>query len=239
VLVVAVLVLVLVPNSPLRNETGGYLPESPLLDSVVTLVFLAFFVPALFYGIYAGVIRRGADVPLLMGQALKDLSGFIVLAFILGQFIALFAWTNIGAWLAVSGANLLQAIGLTGYPAILGFVVLASLLNLFIVSGSSLWTLMASVFVPMFLLLGYEPGFVQGAFRVGDAATQVMTPLNPYMIVLLTFVRRYQPSAGLGTVIAKMVPFVVPFWVAWVLVLTAFYALGIPMGPGVGVRIGE
>jgi aminobenzoyl-glutamate transport protein len=106
------------------------------------------------------------------------------------------------------------------------------------VSGSSLWTLMASVFVPMFLLLGYEPGFVQGAFRVGDAATQVMTPLNPYMIVLLTFVRRYQPSAGLGTVIAKMVPFVVPFWVAWVLVLTVFYAFDLPLGPGVDVRVG-
>ncbi len=239
VLVVAVLTLILVPDSPLRNETGGYLPQSPLLDSVVTLVFLAFFVPALLYGIFAGVIRRGADVPLLMGRALKDLSGFIVLAFILGQFIALFAWTNIGAWLAVSGATLLQTIGLTGYPAILGFVVLASLLNLFVVSGSSLWTLMASVFVPMFLLLGYEPGFVQGAFRVGDAATQVMTPLNPYMIVLLTFVRRYQPAAGLGTVIAKMVPFVVPFWVAWVLVLTVFYAFDLPLGPGVGVRIGE
>jgi aminobenzoyl-glutamate transport protein len=239
VLVVAVLALVLAPNSPLRNDTGGYLPKSPLLDSVVTLVFLAFFVPALFYGIFAGVIRRGADVPLLMGRALKDLSGFIVLAFILGQFIALFAWTNIGAWLAVSGAHLLETIGLTGYPAILGFIVLASLLNLFIVSGSSLWTLMASVFVPLFLLLGYEPGFVQGAFRVGDAATQVMTPLNPYMIVLLTFVRRYQPAAGLGTVIAKMVPFVVPFWVAWVLVLTAFYAFDIPLGPGVGVRVGQ
>ncbi|MGH3587693.1 MAG: AbgT family transporter [Pseudonocardia sp.] len=238
-LTVAVLVLVLVPASPLRNDTGGYLPKSPLLDSVVTLVFLAFFVPALTYGIWAGVIRRGADVPLLMGRALKDLSGFIVLAFILGQFIALFAWTNIGAWLAVSGARLLETIGLTGFPAILGFVVLASLLNLFIVSGSSLWTLMASVFVPLFLLLGYEPGFVQGAFRVGDAATQVMTPLNPYMIVLLTFVRRYQPGAGLGTVIAKMVPFVVPFWMAWVLVLTAFYAFDIPLGPGVDVRIGE
>ncbi|GAA0896064.1 AbgT family transporter [Pseudonocardia zijingensis] len=237
VLTAAVLVLVLVPGSPLRNETGGYLPKSPLLDSVVTLVFLAFFVPALAYGIAAGTIRRGSDVPALMGRALKDLSGFIVLAFILGQFIALFAWTNIGAWLAVSGADLLRAIGLTGYPAILGFVVLASLLNLFVVSGSSLWTLMASVFVPMFLLLGYEPAFIQGAFRVGDAATQVMTPLNPYMIVLLTFVRRYQPNAGLGTVIAKMVPFVVPFWVAWVLVLTVFYAFGIPLGPGVGVHV--
>jgi aminobenzoyl-glutamate transport protein len=39
-------------------------------------------------------------------------------------------------------------------------------------------------------------------------------------------------------VIAKMVPFVVPFWVAWVLILTVFYALDLPLGPGVDVRIG-
>ncbi|MCO1657204.1 AbgT family transporter [Pseudonocardia humida] len=236
-LLAAVLVLVLVPGSPLRNDTGGYLPESPLLDSVTTLVFLAFFVPALAHGIAAGVIRRSADVPLLMGRALADLAGFIVLAFILGQFIALFSWTNLGAWMAVTGAQFLQGIGLTGYPAILGFVVLASLLNLFIVSGSSLWTLMASVFVPLFLLLGYEPGFIQAAFRVGDSATQIMTPLNPYMIVLLTFVRRYQPSAGLGTVIAKMVPFVVPFWICWALILTVFFAFDLPLGPGQGIHL--
>ncbi len=235
VLIAAVLTLTLVPGSPLRNGTGGYLPESPLLDSVVTLVFLAFFVPGLAYGITAGVIRTGADVPLLMGRALKDLSGFIVLAFVLGQFIALFTWTNLGAWMAVTGAAFLQGIGLTGYPAVLGFIVLASVLNLFIVSGSSLWTLMASVFVPLFLLLGFEPGFTQAAFRVGDSATQVMTPLNPYMIVLLTFVRRYQPDAGLGTVIARMVPFVVPFWIAWVTILSIFYAFDLPLGPGMGI----
>ncbi|MFC4004528.1 AbgT family transporter [Prauserella oleivorans] len=237
VLVAAVLTLVLVPGSPLRNEAGGFLPESPLLDSVTTLVFLAFFVPGLAYGISVGAIRRSADVPRLMGKALMDLSGFIVLAFVLGQFIALFSWTNIGAWLAVTGANFLQSIGLTGFAAFLGFVVLASLLNLFIISGSSLWTLMAAVFVPMFVLLGFEPGFSQAAFRVGDSATQVMTPLNPYMIVLLTFVRRYQPSAGLGTVMAKMVPFVIPFWITWAVILSVFYFADIPLGPGMDIRV--
>lgn len=236
-LIAAIMVLVLVPGSPLRNDEGGFLPKSPLLDSVTTLVFLAFFVPGLAYGIAVGVVAKAADVPVLMGKALKDLSGFIVLAFMLGQFIALFSWTNIGAWLAVTGANFLQDIGLTGYPALLGFIILASLLNLFIISGSSLWTLMASVFVPMFLLLGFEPGFTQAAFRVGDSATQVMTPLNPYMIVLLTFVRRYQPDAGLGTVIAKMVPFVVPFWTMWAVILSVFYFADLPMGPGMGIHI--
>lgn len=233
----AVLALVLVPGSPLANDAGDFLPESPLLDSVTTLIFLAFVVPAIVYGACTGTITSASDVPKLMGAALRDLAGFIVLAFMLGQFIGLFTWTNLGAWLAVSGADLLGALGLDGYPAFLGFMVLASLLNLFIISGSSLWTLMASVFVPMFLLLGFEPGFAQAAFRVGDSATQVMTPLNPYMIIILGYLRRYEPSAGMGTLVARMMPFVVPFWVLWALILTVFFFADLPLGPGMSIHV--
>ncbi len=239
VTVVALVVLTVWPDSPMRNETGGYLPKSPLMSSLTTLIFLVFLVPAIAYGTTVKAVTRPGDVPRLMGGAIRDLTGFLVLAFILGQFIALFNWTNIGTWLAVSGADLLRTLGLDGYPAFVGFMVLASLLNLFIISGSSLWTLMAAVFVPMFALLGFEPGFAQAAFRVGDSATQVMTPLNPYMIVLLTFLRRYEPRAGIGTLVARMVPFVVPFWVTWALILTVFYFADLPLGPGMGIHIGQ
>ncbi|RKT82122.1 aminobenzoyl-glutamate transport protein [Saccharopolyspora antimicrobica] len=232
-----VLLLVVWPDSPLRNEAGGFLPKSPLLDSVTTLIFLGFVVPAIVYGARVGVVRRAADVPKLMAEAIRELAGFLVLAFMLGQFIALFNWTNLGAWVAVSGAELLRAIGLDGYPAFLGFMVLASVLNLFIISGSSLWTLMASVFVPMFVLLGFEPGFAQAAFRVGDSATQIMTPLNPYMIIILGYLRRYEPEAGMGTLVARMTPFVIPFWLVWALILTVFYFADLPLGPGTGIRI--
>ncbi|WP_433872218.1 AbgT family transporter [Saccharopolyspora sp. CA-218241] len=233
----AVLLLVLWPSSPLRNDDGGFLPESPLLDSVTTLIFLGFAVPAIAFGTSAGTVRRPSDVPRLMALALRDLSGFLVLAFMLGQFIALFNWTNLGSWVAVAGADLLRGLSLDGYPAFLGFMALASALNLFIISGSSLWTLMASVFVPMFALLGFEPGFAQAAFRVGDSATQVMTPLNPYMIVLLTYLRRYEPQAGIGTLVARMTPFVVPFWLLWALILTVFYFADLPLGPGMDIRV--
>ncbi|MEV4645468.1 AbgT family transporter [Saccharopolyspora sp. NPDC049357] len=232
-----VLLLVFWPDSPLANDEGGFLPDSPLMDSVTTLIFLGFAVPAIAYGAKAGSITRAADVPRLMALALRDLTGFLVLAFMLGQFIALFNWTNLGSLVAVSGADLLQSMHLDGYPAILGFMLLASLLNLFIISGSSLWTLMAAVFVPMFALLGFEPGFAQAAFRVGDSATQIMTPLNPYMIIILGYLRRYEPSAGIGTLVARMVPFVVPFWLLWALVMTVFYFADIPLGPGMGIRI--
>lgn len=227
----------LVPNSPWRNEDGGFLPASPLLSSIVFIVFIMFVIPGLVYGRITGTMPHARDIPRVMGQSIKEMSGFLVLAFVLGQFIALFNWSGIGNWIAVAGASGLESIGLTGYPAILAFIVLASLLNLFIISGSAMWTLMAAVFVPMFALLGYEPAFVQAAFRVGDSATQVLTPLNPYMIVLLTMLRRYEPSAGLGTVISRMLPFTVVFWVAWVAVLTVFYVFDLPLGPGNGIFI--
>ncbi|WP_104090390.1 AbgT family transporter [Cryobacterium sp. N19] len=237
VVAAVILVGVLLPESPWRNEDGEFLPRSPLLSSIVFIVFAMFVIPGLVYGKITGTIARGSDVPRVMGQAIKDMSGFLVLAFILGQFIALFNFSGIGSWLAVTGASGLESIGLTGFPAVVSFVLLASLLNLFIISGSAMWTLMAAVFVPLFVLLGYEPAFIQGAFRVGDSATQVLTPLNPYMIVLLTMLRKYEPRAGLGTMIARMLPFAVTFWLAWVGVLSVFYFFDLPMGPGNGILI--
>lgn len=236
---VVLAVFALVPNSPWRNEDGGFLPKSPLLSSIVFIIFAFFSVSGYVYGRVAGTVRGYKDVPVMMGAALRDMTSFLVLAFVLGQFIALFNWSGIGSWIAVSGATALENAGVTGFPVIIGFILLCSLLNLFIISGSSMWTLMAAVFVPMFGILGFEPAFIQAAFRVGDSATQVMTPLNPYMVVLLTMLRKYEPSAGLGTVMARMIPFVVPFWLVWVIILVVFYVFGLPLGPGVGIMIGD
>ncbi len=232
-----VLVAVLPGGSPWRNDDGGFLPESPLLDSTVFVVFVVFLVPGLVYGFVSGSLRHAADVPKVMGRGIRDMSAFLVLAFMLGQFIALFNWSNLGSVLAVTGAEGLKSIGLTGFAAIIGFILLCSLLNLFIVSGSSMWTLVGAVFVPLFALLGFEPGFTQAAFRVGDSATQVITPMNPYIWIFLVMLKRYEPEAGLGTVISRMLPFVIPFWVSWVLVLAVFYYTGLDVGPGVSIRI--
>lgn len=236
VLLTAVLLFgVLVPDSPWRNEDGGFLPKSPLLSSIVFIVFAYFMLMGVVYGFVVRTVRSMNDLVRMMSQSIVDMMSFLILAFILGQFIALFNWTGIGSWIAVAGASGLEAIGLTGFAAVLGFMLLASVLNLFIVSGSSMWTLMAAVFVPLFAILGYEPAFIQAGFRVGDSATQVITPLNPYMIVLLGLVRRYEPNAGLGTIISRMVPFVIPFWLAWAALLAIWFFFDLPLGPGNGI----
>lgn len=239
VLTALILVAVLVPGSPWRNDDGGFLPKSPLLDSIVFIVVAYFFIQGVVYGKVAGTVKNIKDVVEMMTQAMGDLLGFLVLAFILGQFIALFNWSGIGTYSAVIGADALQSAGITGFWAILAFIILASCLNLLVISGSAMWTLMASVFVPMFALIGFEPGFTQAAFRVGDSATQIITPLNPYIIVILTLLRRYEPKAGLGTLMSRLVVYVVPFWVAWATLLFIWYIFDLQLGPGAGIFIAQ
>lgn len=231
------LAAILIPTSPWRNEEGNFFPESPLMESTVFLVCLFFAVAGIAFGIAAKTIKNVPDVTEMMAGALKEMVGFLVLAFILGQFIALFKWSGIGTYVAVGGANALESAGITGFGAILAFVILASCLNLLIISGSALWTLMASVFVPMFALIGFDPAFIQAAYRVGDSATQIITPLNPYIIVILTQLRRYEPQAGVGTLMSRLIMFTVPFWLTWIALLFIWFAFDLPLGPGAGIYL--
>lgn len=238
-LTIAGTIAVLVPGSPWRNEEGNYLPESPLMESTVFIVVLYFVVMGLVYGIAAGTVKSVPDVTEMMGAAIKEMTGFLVLAFILGQFIALFNWSGIGTWTAVKGAQALESAGIGGFGAILTFVILASCLNMLIISGSALWTLMAAVFVPMFALIGFDPAFVQAAYRVGDSATQIITPLNPYLIVILTQLRRYEPKAGIGTLMSRLIVFSVAFWLFWLALLFIWYQFDLPLGPGESIMLAQ
>ncbi|GAA1866319.1 AbgT family transporter [Paeniglutamicibacter psychrophenolicus] len=233
-----VLALSIPEGAPLRNEAGDFLPKSPLLSSVIFIVFCVLLAPSIVYGARLRLITNIQSVVEMMGQAVKDAVSFIIVAFILAQFLALFTWSGLASWVAVNGAQMLKDMNFTGYGAIIAFIVVVSILNLLISSGSSLWTLIAAVFIPMFALIGYEAGFIQSAFRVGDSATQVLTPLNPYLVVVLGFLRRYEPEAGIGSIIARLLPFTLVFWVLWVLVLTVFFLTGTGTGPGMDIMIG-
>jgi len=235
--VAGILALCLPGGAPMRNEDGAFLPESPLLDSVVFFVFTVLALPGVAYGIATRVITKGADLALLMGRTVKEMSSFVVLAFVMAQFLALFNWSGISSWIAIQGADGLEATGFTGFPAILCFILLAFCVNLFIISGSAMWALLAAVFVPMFALLGYEPGFIQAAFRIGDSVSNVLSPLSPYLVIILGFLRAYEPKAGIGTVIARCLPFTALFLVLWTALLALFYSTGLPIGPGMHPRI--
>lgn len=230
---VIVLAAAVAPSgSPLRQDDGALVP-SPLLDGVVPIVLLFFVAVAVAYGVKAGTITRTRDIPVHMAEAMKAMSGFIVLIFAAAQFIAYFEWTEMAGWVAVSGANLLEQANLAGPISLIGFVLLAALLNLAVFSGSAQWALMAPVFVPLLMLVGYHPAFVQVAFRIADSSTNIITPMNPYILIVLAFMQDYDEEAGLGTLISTMLPYSIAFFAGFATLLTGFAVFGIPVGPGV------
>ncbi|MGW7519633.1 AbgT family transporter [Streptomyces sp. NPDC054796] len=231
-----VVALWLLPGSPLRG-TGGSLVPSPVLDGVVPLLFVAFVLAGTVYGVAVRSLKKTEDVPRMMAESITGMSSYIVLILVIAQVIGVFNWSNLGIWLAVKSAALLESAGLTGYVGLVMFVLLVCLLNLVITSGSALWSLMAPVFVPTFMLLGLEPAVTQAAFRIGDSATQMITPMNPYVFLMLVVLRRYEPGAQLGTVLSRLFVFVPPFLLAWLAVLGVFYGFELPLGPGAEIRM--
>ncbi|MET3696898.1 aminobenzoyl-glutamate transport protein [Bacillus oleivorans] len=224
------------PDSPLRNEDGGIVP-SPFLDNIIPIILFFFISVGVAYGVTVKKITSTKDIPKYMSEAIKDMSGYIVLIFAASQFISYFNWTNLGTWVAVNGAEFLTSINMTGLPVVIGFSILVSILNLIIFSGSALWALLAPVFIPMFMLLDYHPAFIQAAYRIAESTTNVITPLNPYILIVLAFMQEYDKKAGLGTLISLMLPYTIIFFAIWLVLLIVFALLGIPFGPGIGVYL--
>ena len=217
----------------LVNPQSPVFKDSAFMVGLVTFIFLYGLLPGIAYGIGAGTIKNDHDVMGGMTATMKSMASFIVLAFFAAQFIAYFNWTNLGIITAVSGADLIQRLGLQEMPVLLmiALVLFAGVVNILISSASAKWALLAPVFIPMFMLLGYSPELVQGAFRVGDSVTNIITPLMSYFPLILTFINKYDPKAGIGTLIATMLPYSIAFTIAWILLLVAWIMLGIPMGP--------
>ncbi|NJP37480.1 AbgT family transporter [Bacillus luteus] len=220
------------PNGILRGEDGTVVP-SIFLDNIIPIILFFFIVVAIAYGTTVKVLQSTADVPELMGKAMKDMSGFIVLIFAASQFIAYFEWTNLGTFIAVTSANGLEAINFTGMGLIVGFILLGAVLNLFIFSGSAQWALMAPIFIPMFYFLNYDPAFVQLAYRIADSSTNIITPMNPYVPMVLAFMKKYDNRAGFGTLFSIMLPYAMTFLFIWIAIFVVWNLIGLPIGPGI------
>jgi aminobenzoyl-glutamate transport protein len=205
---------------------------SPLFTSIVALMLFLFFIPGLVYGIITGSIRGDKQVAEMTARSMSDMGAYIVLAFVAAQFVAYFNWSNLGVIFAISGADLLKQINFTGIPLIVVFVIVASLINIVIGSASAKWAIMAPIFVPMLMLMGYSPELTQAAYRIGDSYSNILTPLLPYFPLIIVFAQKYQKNIGIGTIISMMLPFAVVFALVRIPMLVIWMLLGWPLGPG-------
>ncbi|UTR08145.1 AbgT family transporter [Alkalihalobacillus sp. LMS6] len=223
----------IVPESGILRGEGGSIVPSPFISNIVPILLFLFLTISIAYGIAAGVIKSTRDVPEMMAEAIKSMAGYIVLIFAAAQFIAYFDWSNIGVWIAVSGAEFLESVNMTGMGVIVAFIFLTTLLNLFIFSGSAQWALMAPVFIPLFMLLDYHPALVQLAYRIGDSSTSVITPMNPYVPMVLAFMKKYDSRAGFGTLFSIMLPYTLVILALWIVLFLIWTGFELPIGPGV------
>ncbi|MGO2658267.1 AbgT family transporter [Mycetocola reblochoni] len=222
---------VLIPGSPLRGEDGGIL-RSPFMTGLPVFILFLFLIAGITYGRSAGTLTSARDVPEQMTASIREIVPFIVVIFTAAQAIAWFNWSGIGLLLATSGAEVMNEMGLGGIGGLLLFSLFVTLPALLLSSGSALWTLLAPIFVPMFMLAGVDPAYVQAAFRITDSATNPLVPMNPMLPVVLGLMQRYEPKAGLGTLFSLVIPFTLVIWGVWLTQFVVWGLFGLPVGPG-------
>ena len=224
------------PGTPLIDEDATAEAQlTPFYQSLVGGFFLLFLLAGWAYGSAAGVIKDHRDLVKMMSGAMEDLAYYLVLAFAAAHFVAMFAWSNLGLILAVNGADVLGNSGLPAWALLGAIVIVAGVLNLFVGSASAKWALLAPVLVPMLMLLGISPEMATAAYRVGDSATNIITPLMVYFPLILIFCQRWQKDFGLGSLAATMLPYSIGLMVVGVAMTVGWVALDLPLGPGASV----
>ena len=221
------------PGAPLRDpETGNIIGNTPFMDSLLFIIMLAFLVSGTCYGIGAGTMKGSADVIRAITKTFAGLGGMVLMLLMISQFIAFFNWTNLPPVIAGSLAELLERANIGAIPLLIGFILVIVVLD-FIMPGSlPKWAIFAPIFVPLFIRLGVAPQTLLAAYRVADSPVNALTPLMVYLPFIVTIAQRYQKKAGIGTVVALMLPYSVTILIVWTVMFVAWFAIGIPLGPG-------
>ncbi|WP_242972956.1 AbgT family transporter [Anaeromicrobium sediminis] len=234
-----ILILTVPEGSFFRNADGGILPKSTLTKGIVPILFFFFASVGIVYGKTIGVIKSEKDIPKIMQDGLSGSLSFLIVALPASMFIYFFKLSNLTTILAVNGAEFLKALNIGGIPLIIMFILLSTVINLFVTSGSAKWLILAPVFVPMFSMMGLSPALTQVAYRIGDSSTNIISPLSYYIPVIIGIMNQYKTDEsetnGIGTVISLMLPYSIAYLIGFTLLLIAWYFLNISLGPGVSI----
>ena len=229
-----VLAGVLPAEGYLRAADGGIL-NSPLIKGIVAMLFVTAGLVGVAYGFGSGKFKNDSDIVDGMSESMKSLGLYLVLVFFAAQFVAYFKWSNLGVILAIDGAEVLKSSGLGLIPLMILFIFLSAAINMIMGSASAKWALMAPIFIPMFMLLGYSPELTQVVYRIGDSVSNIISPMMSFFALIIAYIQKYDREAGIGTIIATMLPYSIVFSIGWTILLIIWIMLGLPLGPGSGL----
>lgn len=238
VVVIVLLSLPIFGNPILGDENGSITgTAAPFTKGIVFTVTLALMIPGIAYGMTIGKYKNDKDIWADISQGFAEMGNYVFMCFFISIFTNFFSVSKLGTVLAINGAGFLENIGFKGVPLMVGLILLSCFVNLFIGSASAKWAILAPVFVPMMMLLGYDPAITQVVYRIGDSITNPLSPLFTYMPVILGFARKYDKKTGFGTIFANMLPFSITFAIVWILQVIVWVAFNLPLGPGGGIYL--
>jgi aminobenzoyl-glutamate transport protein len=236
--IAVITLLTLPPGAPLRDpSTGDIIGPTPFMASLIFLITMIFLVSGIAYGFGAGTFSNRNQIVDAVTKTFAGLSGLIFMLVMIAQFIAFFNYSNMPRVAAVEMAGLLERSSIAALPLLVGFILVIVLLNLIIPGVVPKWAIFAPVFIPIFIRLDVAPQTLLAAYRIGDGPTNVLTPLMVYLPFILIVAQRYKKDAGLGTIVAMMLPYSFGILVAWVGLFVVWFLLGIPLGPGAPVNL--
>jgi aminobenzoyl-glutamate transport protein len=232
--VLALVLLLTLPNgAPLRNpETGDIIGDSPLMSSLIVIISGTFLAAGLAFGRATGTIKGSEDALGMITKSWASLASLLFLFLLIAQFIAYFDFSNIAQVVAITLGDLLEDLNVGTVILLIGIILVTMVVDLIMPAKIAKWAILAPIFIPLMLRLGAAPQTVLAAYRVGDSPINVITPLMPYFPLMVVFTARYQKDAGIGTVIALMMPYAIIVAVFWTVFFVLWYVIGIPLGPG-------
>ena len=213
----------------LRGVSGN-LMRSPFIMGILFLISLGAGLMGMIYGFSSGRYRTDADVIEGLAQPMKLLGVYFVIAFFAAQMFACFEYSHLDKCLAIMGANLLSSIEFGNLSTLILFIIFSALINLIMVSATSKWTFMAFIFIPIFDKIGVSPDVVQCAFRIGDSATNAITPFLFYMPLVLTYMQQYDKNSSYLSLLRYTWRYSVYILIAWTLLFILWYLTGLPLG---------
>lgn len=238
IVIVLMCVTVFGDRAILADENGSITSGgSAFSKGIVFTVTMFLMIPGIVYGVVIGRYKNDKDLWADISQGFAEMGNYVFMCFFISIFTNFFSVSKLGTVLAIRGAELLSNVGFTGIPLLIGLILLSCIVNMFIGSASAKWAILAPVFVPMMMLMGFDPAITQVVYRIGDSITNPLSPLFTYIPVILGFAHKYDKNVGLGTIIANMLPFSVTFAIVWIIQVIIWVALNLPLGPGGGIYL--
>lgn len=210
--------------------------SSPFSNGLVFIISLIMVICGSIYGFVSGNFKSSEDLSNSFNHQYKDLGKMFVLFFITAQLLEIINYTRIDSVVAGRLTDFVSSLQFSGILLILTVFIVILIVGILIPNTMTKWKLLSPVMVPLFMRSNITPEFTQFLFRVTDGISKLISPVFGGFIVMLVFAEKYNQENekfGLTGLLKKMNSTIVLFIILWLLIITGWYIVGLPLGYGI------